>query len=139
MSTSAYRTALKTLRAGLEEVPGRVGELGELLTFLEGWIHPSEEVAISEQLRIARHRSGLKQQEAALLAGLTRGHLSRLERGRTDPGSGLLRNLATVYGCSFTIFPVTPAAADSLNLAVMTPEPGIISSGSGALPSEPGL
>lgn len=57
---------------------------------------------------------GLRQSDVATLAGIQRGHLSRLERGVNQPGWGTVQRLAAALTCQpADIFPTNverPAA-----------------------------
>jgi len=55
---------------------------------------------ISDTLRAARLRAGLKQKEVAHLIGISPGVYSRLERGRTLPSVPTLYRLCTVLEAS---------------------------------------
>src|ERR1700754_3386648 len=57
--------------------------------------------AIGQRARTIRRRRGLSLDTAAGLAGITKGYLSRLERGeRSFTRRGLLEDLAAALGCS---------------------------------------
>lgn len=49
-----------------------------------------------------RGEAGLDQGEAAARIGISRGHLSNIERGVSAAGSAVLNRIAAVYGCDVT-------------------------------------
>jgi len=57
-------------------------------------------ISVSERLRQARSRVGMKQAEAARLLGVTASVLARYESGLNDPPSTNLRRLAEIYDVS---------------------------------------
>lgn len=50
------------------------------------------------ELRAARERAGLTQQQVATLMGIAQPHISNHERGTEKPGAGMLARYAVVYG-----------------------------------------
>ena len=48
------------------------------------------------RLRLKRHARGLSQQEVAVRAGITRSHLTKIEKGVTDPSWRIVRRLENV-------------------------------------------
>jgi len=81
----------------------------------------AEATAIGARARIIRRRRGLSLDAAAGLAGISKGHLSRLERGqRAFERRGLLENVAAALGCAVAdltgqpYLPPDRATADAL-------------------------
>jgi transcriptional regulator with XRE-family HTH domain len=70
--------------------------------------------AVAPQLRDLRRRSGLTLEAAALHAGLSPAHLSRLETGRRQPSLPMLLVLARTYGTT---------VSELLGEAPVSPEP----------------
>lgn len=61
----------------------------------------TQDVEIGARARKIRHRRGLSLEVVAGLAGISRGHLSRLETGhKSFTRRGLIENLADALGCS---------------------------------------
>src|SRR5437773_12467583 len=54
---------------------------------------------VESGLRRARQRSGLKQADLAVRAGISRQTLSALESGRAQPSTAIALNLARTLGC----------------------------------------
>jgi transcriptional regulator with XRE-family HTH domain len=71
-------------------------------------------VAIGARLRHARGRSSLTLDQVAVAAGLTAGHLSRLERGEKLPSIGALAALARALGTSINEFVGADPAEEEL-------------------------
>lgn len=58
----------------------------------------SEAIALGSRLRLARTRAGATLEEIASAAGMTTGHLSRVERGEKLPSMGALLRFASALG-----------------------------------------
>jgi transcriptional regulator with XRE-family HTH domain len=54
--------------------------------------------ALGAAIRDLRNRRGLTQQDTAQAAGLTVAHLSKIERGRTNPTWGTVEAIARALG-----------------------------------------
>ena len=60
----------------------------------------SEAAALGSRLRLARMRAGVTLETIASAAGMTTGHLSRVERGEKLPSMGAILRLAAALGVS---------------------------------------
>lgn len=66
--------------------------------------HDKVKCAFAQTLREVRHRTGLSQEDLALLAGIDRAYMSSLERGRYNPTFELVTRLVIPLKVSFAEF-----------------------------------
>lgn len=79
---------------------------------------PEEKEEVGEQLAKARARTGLNQESAAALLGITKAALSAWETGRNLPDALMIRRLATAYTTSADALLWDEPPTDALRFAV---------------------
>lgn len=60
---------------------------------------------LSKRLRSRRHRLGLSQQEVARRSGVLQTNYSKIERGKTDPRSSTVQDIARALSMEIMLVP----------------------------------